>query len=112
MLSPVPPVSPPGFFAVTGPPPPPPHAAARSAVNAIIGASRNIFLIIPPENVTGCLHSPADTQACCPRQPRIRAAVSGAVVHVCMLHSGLQLQPVTVEIIVRADINLVVLVTA
>src|SRR5688572_6227752 len=53
---------------------------------------------------------PADSDTRRPGDARVGAAVVGAIVHVGNLYAGLQFQPVTVEIVICADIHLVVLV--
>src|SRR6187455_2805572 len=90
--------------AFTGPLEPPPHAAVRASPATI--AIR--FLIMSLQRVVRFL--PADTKPGRPRHACEGAAVVGPVVHVYKLDSGLQLQPMPVKVVVRAQIPFVVFV--
>src|SRR5687767_11019948 len=55
---------------------------------------------------------PAYSDPCRPGHAGVLAAVVRAIVHVGKLHSGLQFQSVSVEVVVRARVRLVVFVSA
>jgi hypothetical protein len=56
--------------------------------------------------------TPADPHAAGPRRPGVAASVVGPIVQVAELHPGLQLQLVSVQVVVRAGVELVVFVAA